>query len=152
MENKINVLGIEIDNYLIADSKYLIDEYLDNDCMNTISIIQIPTLLRAVDDEEFKEYIEKMDLTVAGDKAILEAAGLTDEQKLWEASDREFIVQFFRNIIKREKTIYVLGEKEQEVDRYMKAITKRYIGLNIAGKYAVEGHESDWDSIVNEIN
>jgi N-acetylglucosaminyldiphosphoundecaprenol N-acetyl-beta-D-mannosaminyltransferase len=120
--------------------------------MNTISMIEIPTLLRAVDDEEFKKYMEQMDLTVADDKAILEAAGLTDEKRLREASDGEFLIQFFRNVIKREKTIYILGEKEQEVDKYMKLITKRHIGLNVAGKYAIGDFEGDWDSIVNEIN
>lgn len=152
MENKINILGVVIDNYLTSDSKSLIDEYLDNDCMNTISMIQIPTLLQAVDDDEFREYIKQMDLTVAGDEAILEAAGLQDGQKLREASDGEFLVRFFEKIIEKEKTIYILGEKEQEVDKYMKVITKRHIGLNIAGKYAINGYEQDWDSIVNEIN
>lgn len=152
MENKLNVLGVEIDNYLTEDSYSLINEYLDNDCMNTISIIQIPTLLRAVDEEDFREYIENMDLTVVGDKAILEAAGLTDKVKLREVEDGEFIVQFFSNVIKRKKTIYILGEKEQNIDKYMKAIIKRHAGLNIAGKYAINGYEEDWDSIVNEIN
>lgn len=152
MENKINILGVIIDNYLTAESKSLIDEYLDNDCMNTISMIHIPTLLHAVDDEEFQETIRQIDLTVAGDEAILEAAGLKDVQKLREASDGEFLIQFFKKVIEKEKTIYVLGEKEQDVDKYMKMITKRHIGLNIAGKYAINSYEQDWDSIVNEIN
>ncbi|WP_099469129.1 WecB/TagA/CpsF family glycosyltransferase [Konateibacter massiliensis] len=152
MENKIRILGIMVDNYLTLESKSLIDEYLEQDCMNTISVIQIPTLLRAVDDDEFKEYIEQMDLTVAGDAEILEAAGLEDKQKLSEASDGEFLIQFFQNVVKKEKTIFILGEKEQEVDRYMKAITKRHTGLNIAGKFAIDGYEDDWDSIVNELN
>lgn len=152
MENKLNVLGVEIDNYLTVDSSSLVDEYLDNDCMNTISIIQIPALLRAVDEEDFREYIENMDLTVIGDKAILEAAGVTDELRLREAEDGEFIVQFFRNVIKRKKTIFILGENEQHIDKYMKAVTKRHVGLNIAGKYAIQGYDQDCDSIVNEIN
>lgn len=152
MEKKINVLGVEIDNYLTDDSNPFINEYLDNDCMNTISIIQIPTLLRAVDEEEFREYIENMDLTIVGDKAILEAAGLIDERKLKEAEDGEFIVQFFRNVIMRKKTIFILGEKEQDIDKYMKVVTKNHIGLNIAGKYAISGYDQDCDSIVNEIN
>lgn len=152
MENKLNVLGVEIDNYLTTDSSRLINEYLDDDCMNTISIIQIPTLLRAVDEEEYREYIENMDLTIVGDKAILEAAGLTDGTRIKEAEDGEFVIQFFRNVIKRKKTVFILGEKEQDIDKYMKAITKRYVGLNIAGKYAISGYEQDGDSIVNEIN
>jgi N-acetylglucosaminyldiphosphoundecaprenol N-acetyl-beta-D-mannosaminyltransferase len=152
MENKLNVLGVEIDNYLTTDSSRLINEYLDDDCMNTISIIQIPTLLRAVDEDEYREYIENMDLTIVGDKAILEAAGLTDGVRIKEAEDGEFVIQFFRNVIKRKKTVFILGEKEQDIDKYMKAITKRYVGLNIAGKYAISGYEQDGDSIVNEIN
>jgi len=152
MENKLNVLGVEIDNYLTTDSSRLINEYLDDDCMNTISIIQIPTLLRAVDEEEYREYIENMDLTVVGDKAILEASGLVDGTRLREAEDGEFVIQFFRNVIMRKKTVFILGEKEQDIDKYMKAITKRYVGLNIAGKYAINGYEQDGDSIVNEIN
>lgn len=152
MENKLNILGVLIDNYLASDIKSLIDEYLDNDCMNTISVIQASTLLKAVEDEEFKNNIEQMDLSVVNDSEILEVAGVEDEQILREASDKEFIFQFFKNVISREKTIYILGEKEQEVDKYMKLITKRYIGLNFAGKYAINGYNGDWDSIVNEIN
>ncbi|MFA9376723.1 MAG: WecB/TagA/CpsF family glycosyltransferase [Lachnotalea sp.] len=152
MENKLSVLGIEIDNYLTANSNDLIDEYLGNDCMNTISIIQISTLLRAVEDSEFKEYIEQMDLTVVGDRFILEYTGLTDKQKLQEAEDGQFLIQFFENVIQSKKTIYILGEKDQYIDKYMKSLTKCYFGLNIAGKYAISGYEQDWDSIVNEIN
>lgn len=152
MENKLSVLGIEIDNYLTEDCNPFINEYLDNDCMNTIGIIQVPTLLRAADEEDFRDYIENMDLTIIGDKGILEAAGVEDSRKLREAEDGEFIVQFFRNVIKRKKTIFILGEKEQNIDKYMKAITKRHVGLNIAGKYAINGYDQDCDSIVNEIN
>ncbi len=152
MENKLNVLGVEIDNYLTEDCNPFINEYLDNDSMNTIGIIQIPALLRAVDEEDFREYIEQMDLTIIGDKSILDAAGVEDENKLRQAESGEFIVQFFRNVIKRKKTIFILGEKEQNIDKYMKAITKRHVGLNIAGKYAISGYDQDCDSIVNEIN
>lgn len=152
MDKKLNVLGVNIDNYYTSETAELINEYLNDECVNTIIVLHIPTLLKAADNDDFRQYIGQMDLTIAGSRAILEAAGIEDELSLREAEDKEFIVQFFRTVVKDKKTIYILGETAQAVDKYLKIITERHAGLNIAGKYAVDGYEEDCDTIVNEIN
>lgn len=152
MDKKLKVLGVNIDNYYTSETAELINEYLNDECVNTIYVLQIPTLLNAADNDDFRQYIGQMDLTIAGCRAILEAAGLEDELSLREAEDKEFIVQFFRTVVKAKKTVYILGETVQAVDNYLNVITQRHAGLNIVGKYAVDGYEEDCDLIVNEIN
>ena len=41
MDNKINIMGLNLYNYFVKDSSFLIDEYLNNDCTNVIDIVQM---------------------------------------------------------------------------------------------------------------
>ncbi len=152
MENRVNVLGVDLKYSTIDELYVMLDEYLNNFCMNTISLIHIPTLLLAIDDENVRGYIEDMDMTMPADRAILEAAGIEDTNILDDISDNVLVENIFKYIEKNGHTVYILGEREEDVDNYYKYLSGKYSQMNFYGKYAFGEETVNEDFIVNEIN
>lgn len=152
MENRVNVLGVELKYSATEELMIMLEEYLNSLGMNTISLIHIPTLLLAIDDENVRGYIESMDVTMPADRAILEAAGIEDEDILENISESALIENIFKYIEKNKYTVCILGEKEDDADKYFKQLSEKYTDMNFCGKLAFGDKQVNEDFVVNEIN
>lgn len=85
MSDKIKVLGVSIDHYTAKEAMKKVMEYMGTEPINVIEMVTMNTLSQLLNKEEQKTYIDEFDLTFAGDKSILEAAGVTDSKYLNEA-------------------------------------------------------------------
>lgn len=152
MGKEISVLGVVIDNHTVRESMLLVDEYLNNEFLNTINMIFADTLIKASENEAFQEYVEESDMNIIGDKTILEAIGYTDLQRIKEVEEELFISQFLKHALRSRKTVFILGEDDDSVEEISEYLSEEYKDLEIAGKYAVKNNPGDDDLIVNEIN
>lgn len=151
MGKEIYVLGVAIDNHTVRESMLLVDEYINNDYLNTINMIFADTLIKASEDPEFQEYVEESDMNIIGDKTILEAIGHKDAQRIKEVEEDVFLAQFMKHILRNRKSVFILCEDQGSAEEISGHLLSRYEELEIAGKHAVENHLDD-DSIVNEVN
>lgn len=71
MLKKIDILGIEVDNYTVREAMMQVENYLDNTVMNTIETIDMKMLELAGRDETVRACMEQLDLAVIGEKEIL---------------------------------------------------------------------------------
>ena len=78
MNEKMNVLDVQLDNCTAKDAMKIIAEYMQTEELNTVDIVTVDTLMRATQLDGMKEELEKLDLLLPGDMAILEAAKITD--------------------------------------------------------------------------
>ena len=58
MNKKINVLGVELDNYTVDEALEIVHEYMQNDRLNTIGIVTMQMLMLAGEDEQWKIYMK----------------------------------------------------------------------------------------------
>ena len=152
MQNKIDILGIEIDNYAVKDAILYVERYLEGVGMKTIGTISMRQLDLAGSDETVKEYIRQLDLAVIGEKEILLAAGINSGQRTKEIVEHGFFSEMMKRILRNRKKVFLLAENETELAQMMEQLKSHYERLQIVGSGSMEGAQRDVDRIINEIN
>lgn len=152
MIKKMELLGIEIDNYTVREAMLKVETYLNNTVMNTIEAISMEMLVQAEENETLKDCIEGLDLAIINEKEILRAAGVNSPQRERETVERQFFKEFMKRIIRNEQTVYLFGATQQSVEMLETFLLEDYANLKIVGKFAIEDCIGDFDGVVNEIN
>lgn len=82
MNDKINVLGIEIDNYTAKETMKKSIEYLTTEPVNMIEVATVDVLMDTNTELMLKEQMKDFDLVLAGDRTVLEAAEVSERKRL----------------------------------------------------------------------
>lgn len=106
MLKKIDILGIEVDNYTVREAMMQVENYLDNTVMNTIETIDMKMLELAGRDETVRACMEQLDLAVIGEKEILIAADVHSSQRISETINHDFFREFIKRIIRNHKRVF----------------------------------------------
>lgn len=152
MIKKIEILGMNIDNYTVREAMLQVEVYLNNAVMNTIENISMEMLVKAQSDEVLKECIEQLDLAIVSEKEILKAAGVSSAQRIRETVENEFAVEFMKRLARNSKTVYLLGNTNIQIEKLQEFLMQEYPKLKISGMYALENCTGDFDNIINEVN
>ncbi len=153
MNRKINVLGVQIDNYTAKDAMRNAVQYLETDLISTVGILKVNTLISAGEVEELKDAVENLDMVVAGDEAILEAAGVTERKRIQEVQNQMFLKMLMRYMHKNRKRVFLLTESEEEADMFKRYLATNYGGIVVSGELVLNEESEQLDDwIVNTIN
>ena len=90
MIKRINIAGIELDNYTVREMLMKIERHFDENSFTTIEEINMDTLKLAKSDAEIKETIENITYTVIADAGILNAASAESMQRKHEIENHDF--------------------------------------------------------------
>ena len=74
MIKKIDILGIQLDNYTVREAIMRVEAWYDNNMLNVIEMVSMQMLTESESDPVLKEVISSLDLAVIGEKGILQAA------------------------------------------------------------------------------
>lgn len=152
MLKKIDILGIEVDNYTVREAMMQVENYLDNTVMNTIETIDMKMLELAGQDETVRSCIEQLDLAVIGEKEILIAADVHSSQRISETINHDFFREFIKRIIRNHKRVFLLAETIAQEEQLEHFLVGKYERIEVAGHCAIEEKSNDYESVVNEIN
>lgn len=153
MVKKLEILGMALDNYTVQEAMRHVEGFLGNDMMNTVETISMDTLVRAQEDEELKECIKSLDLTVVSDKEILKAAEAeTSPQRIQETVDNLFQREFLKRAARNNRTVYLLGDDSLQLDALQGFLRENYSRVKVVGSYALADCLGDYDKVINEIN
>lgn len=152
MSKKIDVLGLHIDNYTVREAMLKIEGSLDNTAINTVQILSMRMLMMTSENGKLKEYIEQLDTGIIGDREILSAVGVNNGFRLKETVENDFLEEFFKKLMRRNKTIYILAETAGDVEKFSAYIRDFYERLEILGAYALETAPGNYDAVVNDVN
>ena len=61
MNEKMNVLDVQLDNCTAKDAMNIIAEYMQTEELNTVDIVTVDTLMRATQLDGMKEELEKLE-------------------------------------------------------------------------------------------
>ena len=114
MQASVKIMDIDIDmlsNDILIDK---MNEYLKDDHLDVIFFASAELLDRAVDDEKYHELIDKAELFLPGEEAllsnhhvdVLEAGGMV-------VSCKSFGL-VLENLKKQDRTIYIVSESEND--------------------------------------
>lgn len=152
MVKKIDVLGIEIDNYTVRESLLQLDTFLSSSALNIVEMVTLEKILLAETNPEIKECIKQADLTLIGDKELLTGNGQASLQRIREIKNNEFLYEMIRRVVRNQKRVFLLAMTRPEVDKMQEFFKEESSRFKIEGNYALEECGGDLDAIVNEIN
>lgn len=152
MSEKIDVLGIRLDDYTAKDAIKAITEFIKEETVSMVEVVTAESVMRMAQDESGHRGHCTMDLVLPGDRAILEAAEVEDEKVLQDAENRGFLKMLFQYLHKNSISVFLLADTMDEAEELKKYIQKEYVNIRIAGVAGIpEGTSSD-DMIINMIN
>lgn len=152
MNAKINVLDIEIDNCTAKEAMKKAVEYLASEPVNTIDLLTVDALMRQEEAAERRKIFDQLDLVLAGDGMILEAAGIESRKYLQETKNQVFLRMFLRYLHKNHRRIYLLVESEEDGQELYDYLERAYGGIEIVGMAKVSAQNRADDMLVNAIN
>lgn len=152
MIKKIDIMGIELDNYTVREAVMQVDTFMSNDLLNTIECISMQTLIEADNDPVVREVIASLDLAVIGEKEIIKAAGVETMQRLQETEENDFCFEFFKRAERNKKSVFLLGETEHKLMDAKREIKEAFPKLVLAGEYALENCVGNLEAVINEMN
>lgn len=152
MNEKIQVLDLEIDNLTAKDAMKQVVSYMEADPVSVVEMVTMNTLGKFQQDERAKELFESFDLALASDKGMLEAAGITEERRLKEVDELLFIKMAMRFLHKNHAKVFLLAEDEADLQKLETYMHEDYFHIQITGKATMnENAESD-DMLLNLVN
>lgn len=152
MIKKIDILGIQLDNYTVREAVMQVENYLTNDLLNTIECISTQMLMDSEKDPVLKEVMDSLDLAIIGEKEIMQAAGIGTMQRIKETEENDFFVEFFKRIERNKKSVFLLGETEEKIAQMRTQLQQQFPKLLIVGEYAVRNCVGNLEAVINEMN
>ncbi len=149
---KISILGVSITERSVEESLALTDSYLESGALNTILYVSAKMLLAAGENPEQKEWIESMDLTLCTESDILRAVNMATVSRISEVENHAYFKEFLHRLSVREKSVYLLTEKERDMVRLKDSLAKTGMKLNIVSENSLEAMAEDMERLVNHMN
>ena len=145
-------MGMELDNYSNRESLSVMEGFLKDTAMNYVQMVNMEHLMLAESDENIKNALTDADLTIVGDKAILEAAGAARLQRINETENGNFFVDFLKRLYRGGYGVYLLGDTQQDIEALEKFFGENFEHLQIKGCAALGDDISEGEKLVNDIN
>lgn len=149
---KINILGVAITDYSLKESLIKLDSFIGGGGLNTILYVTTPMLIMAGENEEEKNEIEAMDMTLCGDADILKVAEIKSVSRLYEVENQVFQKEFLRRLVLGGGKVYLLAESEEEVDSLQGELENIQKDIQIVGKSVIPDGGEGLEEIINRIN
>ena len=152
MDEKKNLLGVSIDNISVVSAMELAKGFMETEALNTIGMITIDVLLEASGSEKYQEKLRQLDLSLIGDREVLDAAEITAAERRMEAENHWFVRTFLEYLSDAGKSLMLIGENREETEEILAHLNRHYPKLNIVGSCVPDDGKDDADGIVNLVN
>ncbi|MBR1692496.1 MAG: hypothetical protein IJ711_06940 [Lachnospiraceae bacterium] len=149
---KMQVLSVSLYDYTVREAMRKVEEFLQDGKPSTIAYVSIKGIMEADENEQIKEFYNKLDLIISEDSDILRAANVQTRSRLREIDENVFMDEFLKKLVRQRKTVYLLAQTEAELTLLETGLRSYQENLRVAGRFALDHLEADEDFIVNEIN
>ena len=105
---KVSVLGIHLWDVSVRESIRTMGHYFVNHKINVIYFLTTEALLEASANDEMRNYIESMDMTIPMTTDILSAAKVTNRYRIKEVENRHFSKEMLEKLERVQATLLLL--------------------------------------------
>ncbi|MGN0333688.1 MAG: WecB/TagA/CpsF family glycosyltransferase [Lachnospiraceae bacterium] len=152
MNNRINVLDINIDKFTAKQAMKCFIEFMQTDPVDVIEMVTVENLMQMNETPDLKGSVRDFELILAGESMILESAGVTDKDYLLETEKQTFLKMLFRYLHKNHKRVYLLVDTQEEGQALYHYLEHHYRGVQIGGMAKVVDEDRADDMVVNAVN
>lgn len=152
MDEKIQVLDLQIDNLTAKDAVKRVVSYMETEPVSVVEMVTMNTLAKFQQDETAKELFEHFDIALASDKGMLEAAGETDERRLKEVDELLFIKMVMRFLHKNSARVFLLAEDEADLQKLEMYMLEDYSNIQVVDKATMQENAASDDMLLNLLN
>lgn len=152
MVKKIDILGMQVDNYTARESLLRLDTYMSSTNLNIIETVTMNQLISAGENPKIKECLEQADLCVIGEREILSETGNASVQRIREVREQDFMYELIKRVVRNQKRVFLIAMTRAEVGNMQVFFERVNPKFSVTGSYAMEECVGDMDTIVNEIN
>lgn len=148
---KVSVLGIHLWDMSVRESIRTMGHYFVNHKINVIYFLTTEALLEASTNDEMRNYIESMDMTIPMTTDILSAAKVTNRYRIKEVENRQFSKEMLEKLEREQATIFLLSETREQMEELQLKLSYRK-RLCIIKSVVMEELTGGLDQAINEIN
>ncbi len=152
MDEKIQVLDLQIDNLTAKDAVKRVVSYMETEPVSVVEMVTMNTLAKFQQDETAKELFDNFDIALASDKGMLEAAGETDERRLKEVDELLFIKMVMRFLHKNSARVFLLAEDEADLQKLEMYMKEDYSNIQVVDKATMQENAASDDMLLNLVN
>ncbi len=152
MNEKIEVLGLQMNNLNAKEALKTVMSYMETEPANVIEMVTMNTIAKFQGMESSDEVFGSIDLALASDKGILQAAGITEERQLKEVDDLLFIKMALRYFHKNSVRVFLLAETAEDLQKLEVYMEEDYANIQVVEKATMEEQGTSDDMLLNLIN
>ena len=152
MNKKINIMDVGIDRYTAKEVLEIAVNSMESFPVTVFQIVTSDSLLRLATVPGLTKEMSELDVVLAGETTLLQAAGVEDRKYLQDTENRRALKLAMHYMHKRHKRVYFLAEKQEEIIAFSQYIQKFYHGICIADAMCVTKENRNDEMIVNAIN
>ena len=152
MEEKINVLGVEMDCLTAKEAMINVLQFFDSDPLDTVELVSMNMLLNGQDDPQWQELTGRIQILLPGEAEILEAAQIRDRIKLKDSGERIFLKMFMKYLQKNQKRVFLLAGSDEELFRVEEAVRRFNRGIRFTGHALLSPQDNREENVINDIN
>ena len=152
MEEKIKVLGVELDCLTAKEAMINVLQFFENDALDAVELISMNMLMNGQDDPQWQEMTGRLQMLLPGEAEILEAAQVGDRTKVKDAGERTFLKMFMKYLQKSHKRVFLLAESEEEMLRVEDAVRHFNRGIRFTGHALLQPQDNLEENVINDIN
>lgn len=152
MNERIQVLGLQINNITAKDALKNVMEYMETEPINVIEMVTMKTIGAFQGMEEADEIFGAVDMALASDKGILQAAGVEEERQLKEVDELLFVKMVLKYFHKNDVKVFLLADTQTDLQKLGLYMEEDYGRIQVVETAAMETHGTSDDMLLNLVN
>lgn len=152
MENKVNILGVNVDMVTIDEATDRIMGFFDEEGLHSVFTPNSEIIMAAYRDEKFAEILNRSDLLTADGIGVVYASRILNKPIGERAAGYDIACKVLSRINKTGHKLYLFGGKPGVAEEAMTRLLKEYEGLKIVGLRNGYFKPEEEASIVEDIN
>lgn len=146
----VNILGVHVNKYTMAEAVDLASLYLDEEGFNMIFTPNSEILLYASNNPEFTNVLNSADMVIPDGIGVVYGAKILGEPIKERVAGFDLVCSLLPIMEKKGKSIYLLGAKPGVAEQAAENLVKKYPELKIAGVH--DGYFKDDNEVIEDIN
>ena len=148
---KIDILGVNFDNVSMDEAVNICDEFLKKDKGNLIVTPNPEIVMRAKDDDEFKNIINTAELVIPDGIGIIKAGNILGTPLKERVAGFDLICNLLEKYKNGNATFYFWGSKPGFADEAKENMEKKYPNIKILGAHTGYFKDDEEKEIIEEI-
>ena len=141
-----------MNNLSAKDALKKVMSYMETEPINIVEMVTMHTITQFQECEEVGEIFETMDMVLASDKGILQAAGVNEERQLKEVEELLFLKMLLRYFHKNGVRVLLLAEKPEDMQKLVGYMEEDYSKIQVVEMATMEEHGTTDDMLLNLLN